>query len=149
QDAPFLLFFVAVMAAAWFGGMGPGLLATGLAALSNSYFFLRPFNAFGLVAPGVSQLILFTFEAVCVCYFCVGLQAARMRVERRAKEARELERRILEISDAEQRRIGYDLHDGLGQHLTGIALLTGQLEQRLTAESSPHAPRAVKLSALA
>src|SRR6185503_16494259 len=35
-------------------------------------------------------------------------------------ERRHLEQQILEISEREQRRIGQDLHDGLGQHLTGI-----------------------------
>ncbi|SRR5579871_108117 len=38
-------------------------------------------------------------------------------------DRRALEREILEVSNREQRRIGSDLHDGLGQELTGIALL--------------------------
>src|SRR5205823_3103735 len=39
-----------------------------------------------------------------------------------------LEKEILEISDAEKRRIGQDLHDGLGQSLTGIGFKTKALE---------------------
>jgi PAS domain S-box-containing protein len=35
----------------------------------------------------------------------------------------QLEREVLEISNREQQRIGSDLHDGLGQELTGVALL--------------------------
>jgi signal transduction histidine kinase/CheY-like chemotaxis protein len=46
-------------------------------------------------------------------------------------ERKWLERRILSISDAEQQRIGADLHDGLGQHLTGIACLATALRDRL------------------
>ena len=38
-------------------------------------------------------------------------------------ERRHLETTILEVSGREQRRIGQDLHDGLGQHLTGIAFI--------------------------
>ena len=34
-----------------------------------------------------------------------------------------LEREILEVSNREQQRIGADLHDGLGQELTGVALM--------------------------
>ena len=34
-------------------------------------------------------------------------------------ERKRLEKTILEISETERRRIGQDLHDGLGQHLTG------------------------------
>ncbi|HEY3738339.1 MAG TPA: PAS domain S-box protein [Bryobacteraceae bacterium] len=51
-------------------------------------------------------------------------------------ERKRLEMTILEISEAERRRIGQDLHDGLGQHLTGVAFMSKVLEDRL-AESSP------------
>jgi len=45
-------------------------------------------------------------------------------------ERKRLEREIIEISNREQQRIGNDLHDGLGQDLTGIALmLTGVVAQ--------------------
>jgi PAS domain S-box-containing protein len=38
-------------------------------------------------------------------------------------ERKRLEREIIEIANREQQRIGGDLHDGLGQELTGIALM--------------------------
>ena len=38
-------------------------------------------------------------------------------------ERRILEREVIEVANREQVRIGNDLHDGLGQELTGIALL--------------------------
>ncbi len=44
-------------------------------------------------------------------------------------ERKRLEQAILEISAREQRRIGQDLHDGLGQHLTGIAFMSKVQEQ--------------------
>ena len=52
--------------------------------------------------------------------------------EEMAERAR-LETEILEISEREQRRIGHDLHDGLGQHLTGTALAGQVLGDRLEA----------------
>jgi signal transduction histidine kinase len=42
DENPFLLFFVAVMAAGWLGGQGAGLLATVLATVASDYFFLTP-----------------------------------------------------------------------------------------------------------
>jgi len=47
-----------------------------------------------------------------------------------------LEREILEITNREQQRIGSDLHDGLGQELTGIALLLRGLANR-AAQQAP------------
>lgn len=42
-------------------------------------------------------------------------------------EQRRLERAVLEAADREQRRLGHDLHDSLGQELTGISMLASAL----------------------
>lgn len=60
-------------------------------------------------------------------------------------ERKNLEKNILEVSGREQRRIGQDLHDGLGQHLTGIAFMTKVQEQKLTEKSLPEAGDAAKI----
>jgi PAS domain S-box-containing protein len=39
-DEPLYLFLFAVLAAAWYGGLGPGLLATALGGLTGVYFFI-------------------------------------------------------------------------------------------------------------
>ena len=52
-------------------------------------------------------------------------------------ERRRLEQEILEISEQERRRIGQDLHDGLGQMLTGITLITQNLAKKLKNERLP------------
>ncbi len=46
-------------------------------------------------------------------------------------ERKVLEREILEVSNREQQRIGNDLHDGLGQELTGVALMLRSLTTRI------------------
>src|SRR3984893_13854508 len=60
-------------------------------------------------------------------------------------ERKRLEEAILEISATEQRRIAQDLHDGLGQHLTGIAFMSKVLEQKLSDKSLPEAGEAAKI----
>ncbi len=138
------------MASAAIGGLGPGLLATLLATLLDLYFFMMPYGTWHLRSADQSvRLGLFMIEGVLVSFITARLKAAKQHVEESAAEARELERRILEISEDEQRRIGHDLHDGLGQHLTGIALMTRRLQQRLSVASSPDAQDAAKLSDLA
>ena len=49
------------------------------------------------------------------------------------------EKEILEISNREQLRLGQDLHDGLGQHLTGITFLTRALQTKLGDRGIPEA----------
>lgn len=51
-------------------------------------------------------------------------------------ERKRLEREIIEIANREQQRIGSDLHDGLGQELTGIALMLRGVAAQLRKESS-------------
>lgn len=60
-------------------------------------------------------------------------------------ERKHLEKTILEISAREQRRIGQDLHDGLGQHLTGIAFMSKVQEQKLLEKNLPEAGDATKI----
>src|SRR4051812_13747809 len=51
-------------------------------------------------------------------------------------ERKELEKEIREIGETEQRRIGQDLHDGLGQQLTAIELMCESLRSDLASERS-------------
>jgi PAS domain S-box-containing protein len=60
-------------------------------------------------------------------------------------DRKRLERTVLEISEREQRRIGQDLHDGLGQHLTGIAFMSKVQEQKLAERNIPEAADAKKI----
>jgi signal transduction histidine kinase len=63
-------------------------------------------------------------------------------------ERERLEKTILEISERERRSIGHDLHDGLGQHLTGTALTGQLLAERLDERAIAEAIDAKKLVAL-
>jgi signal transduction histidine kinase len=59
-----------------------------------------------------------------------------------------LEKEILEISHREQQRIGQDLHDSLGQHLTGISFLSKALQTKLKALKIPEAAQAGEVAEL-
>lgn len=57
-------------------------------------------------------------------------------------DRRKLERQVLEISAREQMRIGQDLHDRLGQHLTGIGFKSQVLAEDLQAKKVSEAATA-------
>jgi L-asparagine transporter-like permease len=50
--SPFMMFFAAVMVAAYVGGLGPGLLATVLSALASHYFSSIRSMCFGSTVLG-------------------------------------------------------------------------------------------------
>ncbi|MEM9664983.1 MAG: PAS domain S-box protein, partial [Bacteroidota bacterium] len=64
-----------------------------------------------------------------------GERAAQV-VLRDVTEQRNLERKVLAAVDQEQRRIGYDLHDGLGQQLAATAILAKILHRKLEGHAS-------------
>ncbi|MBP7053400.1 MAG: PAS domain-containing protein [Phycisphaerae bacterium] len=59
-----------------------------------------------------------------------------------------LEKEILGIIEREQTHIGRELHDSLGQQLTGIAIMSKVLEQRLVSRLPEEAARAAELARL-
>ena len=63
-------------------------------------------------------------------------------------ERRRLESQVLSISDEQQRKIGGDIHDDLGQHLTGIACLAGALRDQLKTGQSALAENAHQIAGL-
>jgi signal transduction histidine kinase len=62
---------------------------------------------------------------------------------------RRAERRLLQISEDEQQRIGQDLHDSLCQQLAGLAYIANTLEKDLVKASPTRAATAARISELA
>ena len=87
------------------------------------------------------------------------LTAVREKLEQRVKERtadleaemierKKLEKEVLECRDSEQRRFSQDLHDGLGQCLTGVLFHALALERALMSDQSDFAPTASKIAKL-
>jgi PAS domain S-box-containing protein len=87
QDTPFLLILGAIVVGAWYGGLGPGLLATGLSVLAIDYLFLDPRVSFTAFSPELLDLGAFVVEGVLVCVLTASLRSARDRAERSKLEA--------------------------------------------------------------
>ena len=85
--------------------------------------------------------------------FFVAFDAAQGRgatfFGRDVTSRRGLERWLLTISDEEQQRIGADLHDGLGQQLTGLSCLAAALRDRLARTLPAEAAQADVIATLA
>src|SRR5215470_5269708 len=70
-------------------------------------------------------------------------------LEREVAERARLEREVIESCAREQRRIAYDLHDGVGQQLVGIALSAKLLEEQLRSDQPAEAEKASAIMRLA
>jgi two-component system sensor histidine kinase/response regulator len=81
---PYVLFYPAIILVGWFGGFGPGVLATILAALSLTYLWLPPLYSLRIQdIQDASGLMLFIGIGFAISLFT----EARLQAERRARDA--------------------------------------------------------------
>lgn len=78
-----------------------------------------------------------------VCAATVGDQPQRVYAIRDISTRSRLEQEIIDIGERERSRIGRDLHDGVGQILTGVSLAMGTLSHKI-AELDPRLRKEVE-----
>jgi K+-sensing histidine kinase KdpD len=87
------LFYAAVVLSAWFGGMGPGLVAVVLATFALDYYFIPPLYTLRPDLKQLSFLVVFGLLAIVTSW----MGAKRRRAEEALREARdELELKVQE-----------------------------------------------------
>ena len=90
QDiAPFVLFFAGIAITSVYGGRGPGLLATVLAALTGNFFFIRPFGTFTLHRSALIATSLSLISGIVVAIFCGALRKSLDQANARAAALRQ------------------------------------------------------------
>jgi two-component system sensor histidine kinase KdpD len=131
-----LLYLPAVLAAAGFYGLAPGVLAATASALAFNYFFTEPYRTFHINSPEDIATVIFLFLVALV----TSQLAARMRASARAAKASAarnatiagLARRLLSTSGEEQ--VGEVACRELGRLFDANAvLMTGSGEPRQVA----------------
>ena len=90
---------------------------------------------------------VFTGEAV-ITSLELGAERVWLAVVQDITERKELEHEIIESANREQQRIGSDLHDGLGQELTGAALMLRGLTGKMKKSASELTPYVDEIVAL-
>src|SRR5215212_11236568 len=125
-----LLFLAAVMISAWYGGLGPGLLATAVTTLASALIFWAPNNT--LLSGLEDLLVLSTFVLVALLVSALGEWRTR------AKEARSRLAALVEYSDdaiigmtldgiitswnkGAEKLYGYSAEEAVGQHISMLA----------------------------
>lgn len=78
-----------------------------------------------------------------------ALAVSNADLQREMTERRQLEAQLISASEEHQQAIGRELHDGLGQHLVSLALLSATLQQQLAKRAQPEADAARRIVELA
>ena len=78
--SPYLVFFPAVMFAAIYGGLRPGLLATSVSAILVAYFWLEPVNQFAILQPSnMLSIVIFLLSGGMIAWVSDSMHRARAR----------------------------------------------------------------------
>ena len=99
SSVPYITFFPAIMLSAWYGGLGPGLLITGLSAVAALYLFLAPLSL--RITNNTDLIGLIVFLAVGAVISCLNeaLHQAHCRVESELLARRESEDALAESEE--------------------------------------------------
>ena len=152
-ERPLLLFYLLpISLATWFGSF---LIGLGIAVLSVAVSMLSD------LAAGIPALGFWNGGMAFASYALFAGVLAKLRtligeldrrvqertaaLRREMAERQRLDREVAQVADRERRRLGQDLHDRLGQHLTGTALAAQVLKEKLAAKSAPEVTEAEKV----
>jgi PAS domain S-box-containing protein len=133
RELPFAFFYAAIASSAWAGGLGAGIAATILAALSARYCFLDPLYSLSIFTEtNGTRMLLFIVEGIGISYLSVKDREVRSLVSVAASRARLLGR-WLEKSVEDARALGTICGDSIWE-LTLVATpkiaSTSHVEQR-------------------
>jgi signal transduction histidine kinase len=147
-----LFYLLPISLAAWFGSFVVGFAVVIISVIAWVLSDL---------AAGIPAVRFWNVGTVSVSYALFASVLSKLRtlmreldrrvherteaLQREVAERRRLDREIAEVADRERRRLGQDLHDSLGQHLTGTALAAQVLKEKLAARAAPEAPEAEKV----
>jgi len=134
------LFMASVMVSAWYGGLGPGLLASILSVLASQYFFFPPIHSFAVESgDDIAQIVVFSIVTLLI----TTLTHAQKRALQELVESKERLQEYAEAVWEQHRRFASELHDSLGQELTGLGFLSKGLSKET--EGTPAAEAAHKI----
>lgn len=89
-ESRLVLFAVAVMVSAWYGGWKPGLVATSFAVTVSAYFSLTAARVPSDYRRAITHLALFVALALLICWFNAALRSAQGGMRRSESNFRSL-----------------------------------------------------------
>lgn len=129
-----VLFLVAIVLSSWFCGFRAGIFATVLSGLLLDYFFLTPTFAILADRDEVVRFVLFMIEGTIISWLLDAQRIATDEISHSREQLQALSNHLQNVRESEQKRIALEIHDELGQALTGVKMgvhwLNRQIEEK-------------------
>jgi signal transduction histidine kinase len=147
-----LFYLLPISLATWFGGLRFGLVIGVLSVVIWSLSDIAAAVPAVRIWNGGMALTSYAAFTIVLWRLRTVLEELDRRVrertaalQREIAERERLDQEIAEVADRERRRLGQNLHDSLGQHLTGTALAAQVLREKLAARSAAEVADADKI----
>jgi signal transduction histidine kinase len=111
--------------------------------------FVRSWGTLTVTVLGVFATLMFVIRRAIqtIKVSTVNLTTTNERLQQEVEDRKRLEKELLSVVEQERQRIGQELHDSIGQQLTGIAFMMEVLGEKLSDKSlAEEAPYAEKIS---
>jgi PAS domain S-box-containing protein len=145
---PYLQFFPAILIASWYGGFGPGVLATALSALAAHMWFLPPLGLFKTPAlVDLYSLALFALIGMGIAYLSGAIKRAEVSQRNAADQWRttlasigdgvivtDALGRVTFLNSVAERLTGYDIAFAINRPLDAIFVIANE-ETRQSVEN--------------
>ncbi|MGH7784610.1 MAG: DUF4118 domain-containing protein, partial [Candidatus Binatia bacterium] len=129
-----VLFLVAIVLSSWFCGFRAGIFATILSGLLLDYFFLSPIYEILSDRDEVVRFVLFMVEGTIISWLLDAQRIATEQISHSREQLQALSNHLQNVRESEQKRIALEIHDELGQALTGVKMgvhwLNRQIEEK-------------------
>lgn len=130
------LFLVAAMLAARRVGLGGGVFATLLSGILIDYFFISPEYQLNGNVDDLIRLGFFTGEGFVLCWLITARTKAAEEIRKSREQLLAASLRQQTLVEEERKRIALEIHDELGQSLTGVKIETYQLKKQFAANQA-------------
>jgi signal transduction histidine kinase len=152
EESLLLFYLIPIVLVIWFGNIWLGLLLSVLSVLASIISdvaagipAIQPWNMGMALLAYVIFTLLFSKLRTLLYKLDERVKERTAALQHEMAERERLDQEIAEVADRERRRLGQNLHDSLGQHLTGTALAAEVLREKLATRAAAEVPDADKV----
>ena len=131
------LFLAAISISAWKKGFGAGVFATLLSGFAIDYFFIAPEFEFVFDPQETIRIVIFALEGVVLCWLISWRNKAVEEIQNSREQLLALSAYQQTLREEERKHIALEIHDELGQFLTGLKMELHLLNRQITDACHP------------